>query len=54
MKEEVLWQKNLTSKEKAYLLDKLGNCSFYLEKFGELDEKTEKELIVSIFLKIQN
>lgn len=43
----------LTPGERAYLLDKIGNCSYYAEQFGELDAWSEERLIVSIFLKLQ-
>jgi hypothetical protein len=46
-------KKALNLRERAYLMDKLCRTSYYVERFGELDEKTEKQLIVSIFLKLQ-
>ncbi|HJX50627.1 MAG TPA: hypothetical protein VJ438_04140 [Candidatus Nanoarchaeia archaeon] len=53
MEVNILQKKGLTDKEKAYLLDKIVNTSYYFEQFGELDSKTEEKLIVSIFLKLQ-
>jgi len=46
-------KKRLSSKERAYLIDQICKTSYYMEKFGQLDERAEKELIVSIFLKLQ-
>jgi len=43
----------LSSQERAYLLDKIGNCSYFVEKFGDLSPEQERKLIVSIFLKLQ-
>lgn len=43
----------LDDRERAYLLDKISNSSFYVEKFGELDFKSEEKMIISIFLKLQ-
>ncbi len=44
----------LNEKERAYLVDKISNSSFYIEKFGELDARSEERMIVSIFLKLQS
>ena len=43
----------LTKEEKAYILDQIGNTSYYVESFGELTAAREEKLILSIFLKIQ-
>ena len=43
----------LSSKERAYILDKISNSSYYSETFGELSAKDEERLIISIFTKIQ-
>lgn len=50
---EVEQMEFLTPQERAYLLDKISNSSFYVEKFGGLDFKSEERMIVSIFLKLQ-
>jgi len=44
----------LSRQERAYILDRIANTSYYVEGFGELDAKTEEALILSIFLKIQS
>ncbi len=43
----------LTVKERAFILDKIGNTSFFYDEFGELDAKMEKELVDSIFKKLE-
>jgi len=43
----------LTVRERAYILDKIGNTSYYLDEFGHIDTKKEQELIVSIFKKLE-
>jgi len=53
MEVNILETKYLTDREKAYILDQLCRTSYYKDSFGELDEREEKELIVSIFLKLQ-
>mgnify|MGYP000262331522 CR=1 FL=1 len=45
-------EKVLTAKERAYILDKIGNTS-YFEEFGDLEDIQEKELVVSIFKKLE-
>ena len=44
----------LSRQERAYILDRIANASYYADSFGELDAKTEEALILSIFLKIQS
>lgn len=44
----------LSRQERAYILDRLANTSYYVEEFGKIDAKTEEALILSIFLKIQS
>jgi hypothetical protein len=44
----------LTKQERAYILDRVANSSYYIDEFGKLDAKTEEALILSIFLKIQS
>lgn len=43
----------LTVRERAYILDKIGNTDFYLQEFGELSEEAEKDIVVSIFKKLE-
>ena len=43
----------LNEKERAYILDKISNASFYIDQFGELNSKEEEGMIISIFEKIQ-
>jgi|TARA_Y100000310_G_scaffold140092_1_gene139436 hypothetical protein len=45
--------KLLSEKERAYILDKISNASFYRDQFGEINSIEERELIISIFGKIQ-
>ena len=54
MEVNILKTKHLTDKEKAYILDQLCRTSYYKDKFGDLDRDSEREIIVSIFLKLQN
>ncbi len=44
----------LSRQERAYILDRIANSSYYTDSFGELDAKTEEALILSIFMKIQS
>ncbi len=46
-------EKVLTVRERAYILDKIGGTDFFVEEFGQLDEMVEKELVVSIFRKLE-
>ncbi len=43
----------LTQEEKAYILDSLTRSSYYEDWFGKLNEIQEKNLIISIFSKLQ-
>jgi len=45
--------KLLSEKERAYILDKICNASFYIDQFGEISSGEERQLIISIFGKIQ-
>jgi len=53
MEVKILEKKRLTDEEKAYILDQLCRTSYYEEKFGTLDKDSERQIIVSIFLKLQ-
>ena len=46
-------EKVLAVKERAYILDKIGGTDFFVEEFGEVGEEEEKELVVSIFRKLE-
>ncbi len=43
----------LTIKERAYILDKIGGTNFFSEEFGKIGETEEKELVISIFRKLE-
>ena len=43
----------LTIKERAYIIDKIGGTTYYEDEFGHIDSETEKEIIVSIFKKLE-
>ena len=43
----------LTIKERAYIIDKIGNTTYYADEFGSVDSETEKKLIASIFKKLE-
>lgn len=43
----------LTAKERAYILDKISNTSFYQDEFGALEPDKEQALIISIFQKLE-
>jgi len=43
----------LTIKERAYIIDKIGGTTFYEDEFGQIDPGTEKEIIASIFKKLE-
>ena len=43
----------LTIKERAYIIDKIGNTTFYEDEFGKIDKETEEKLIASIFKKLE-
>ncbi|MDP2672695.1 MAG: hypothetical protein Q8O84_02700 [Nanoarchaeota archaeon] len=43
----------LTIKERAYIIDKIGGTTFYEDEFGQIDSETEKEIIASIFKKLE-
>lgn len=43
----------LTIKERAYIIDKIGNTTYYEDEFGQIDSETEKKLIASIFKKLE-
>ncbi|MBI2004085.1 hypothetical protein HYS72_01340 [Candidatus Pacearchaeota archaeon] len=43
----------LTIKERAYIIDKIGGTTFYEDEFGPIDSKTEKEIIASVFKKLE-
>ena len=43
----------LTIKERAYIIDKIGNTTYYADEFGAVDSETEKKLIASIFKKLE-
>ena len=43
----------LTIKERAYILDKIMNTSFFFEEFGLLDPKEEEAIIKSVFKKLE-
>jgi len=43
----------LTVRERAYILDKIGNTDYFSEEFGELDRVREEEMVVSIFRKLE-
>ena len=43
----------LTIKERAYIIDKIGNTTYYRDEFGSIDKETEEKMIASIFKKIE-
>mgnify|MGYP001560764426 FL=1 len=43
----------LTIKERAYIIDKIGNTTYYKDEFGSIDKETEEKMIASIFKKIE-
>jgi len=43
----------LTARERAFIIDKICGSSYYADEFGELSKKKEKELIFSIFKKLE-
>jgi len=43
----------LTIKERAYIIDKIGGTTYYKDEFGQIDSETEKEIIASIFKKLE-
>ncbi|MEK6817430.1 MAG: hypothetical protein AABX80_01385 [Nanoarchaeota archaeon] len=43
----------LTIKERAYIIDKIGNTTYYMDEFGSIDKETEEKMIASIFKKIE-
>ena len=43
----------LTIKERAYIIDKIGGTTYYKDEFGQIDPGTEKEIIASIFKKLE-
>ena len=43
----------LTIKERAYIIDKIGNTTYYEDEFGKIDKETEEKLIASIFKKLE-
>ncbi len=43
----------LTIKERVYIIDKIGGTTYYEDEFGPIDSKAEKEIIASIFKKLE-
>lgn len=43
----------LTIKERAYIIDKIGNTTYYEDEFGPIDSETEEKIILSIFKKLE-
>ena len=43
----------LTVRERAFILDRIGETSYYEDEFGDLDEQKEEELVDSISRKIE-
>ncbi len=46
-------QEVLTIKERAYIIDKIGGTTYYEDEFGPIDSETEKNLVLSIFKKLE-
>lgn len=43
----------LTAKERAFILDSVGNTSYYSDEFGEPSPEERDKLIYSIFKKLE-